>query len=47
MFINETCGSRYDEELALADAREREMKSRSGQRGKTRDQVKKSQATWK
>lgn len=37
--------SRYDEEQALADAREREVKSRAGQRGKGKD-VKK-QVTWK
>ena len=37
--------SRYDEEQALADAREKEVKSRAGQRGKGKD-VKK-QATWK
>ena len=37
--------SRYDEELALADAREREVKSRTGHRGKSKD-IKKP-VTWK
>ena len=38
----------YDEELSLMDEREREVKSRSGPRGKTRphDQPKKL-VTWK
>ena len=38
--------SSYDEELALAEAREREVKSRAGHRGRLRTDPKKL-ATWK
>ena len=40
--------SRYDEELAQADAREREVKSRTGQhRFRGRNEVGRKAATWK
>ena len=37
---------RYDEELALADAREREVKSRTGHRGKPKTEPRKP-VSWK
>jgi len=37
---------RYDEEQALAEAREREVKSRTGHRGRLKPDTKKP-ATWK
>ena len=37
---------RYDEELALADAREREVKSRTGHRGKLKTEPRKP-VSWK
>ena len=42
------CVHRYDEELAMAEAREKEVKSRVIQRGRPRpDPVAKKHANWK
>ena len=45
LFSGQQC-HRYDEELALEDVREREVKSRAGHRSKLRPDAKRV-ATWK